>query len=85
LRKARPTRRIQEEPSGESEDGVDDDDDDDEEQIYQDNGDDDEDFDAPEEGNQMDKKKFKRMKKLKTDDESRYRSERGDGYTSTEY
>jgi len=33
----------------------------------------------------MDKKKFKRMKKLKTDDESRDRSERGDGYTSTEY
>jgi len=71
--------KIEEDPSEESGD-----DNDDEEQIYQDN-DDDEDFNAPEESNDGDKKRFKRMKKLKTDDESRDRSERGDGYTSTEY
>jgi ATP-dependent helicase STH1/SNF2 len=79
LRKAvRNTRKIEEDLSEESGD-----DDDGEEQIYQDN-DDDDDFDAPED-TENDKKKFKRMKKLKTDDESRDRSERGDGYTSTEY
>jgi len=85
--RGRRNTKIQEEPSEESEDDGDGDGDDGE-QIYQDNdndNDDDEDFDAPEENSDMDKKKFRRMKKLKTDDESLNRSERGDGYTSTEY